>query len=111
MSLVDYDGYVSATVFTGGCNFLCPFCHNSPLVIYHKTLKEIPTDSVIDYLKKRQGVLDAVCVSGGEPTLQKDLVNFIEQIKDLGYKVNTLEDVALNGDIKLLIKLYHRDRI
>ncbi len=87
MSLVDYDGYVSATVFTGGCNFICPFCHNSALVLNHKNLPEIPGQNVIDYLQKRKGILDAVCVSGGEPTLQNDLPNFIEKIKKIGYKV------------------------
>ena len=70
MSLVDYDGKVASTVFTGGCNFRCPFCHNSPLVIDFKTLPTIPEEDILSYLKKRQGLLDGVCVSGGEPTCQ-----------------------------------------
>lgn len=105
MSLVDYDGFVSATIFTGGCNFLCPFCHNSPLVIDHKTIKEMPTDSVLDYLKKRQGVLDAVCISGGEPTLQKDLADFMEQVKNLGYKIK----LDTNGTNPETIKFVHQN--
>ena len=87
MSLVDYDGLVAATVFTAGCNFKCGFCHNSALVVDYQNLPIIPQEEVLDYLAKRRGVLDGVCVSGGEPTLQKDLPLFIEQIKNLGYKV------------------------
>lgn len=100
MSLVDYDGFVSATLFTGGCNFLCPFCHNSPLVTDFKTLPSIPEEEVINYLKKRKGLLDGVCVSGGEPTLQKDLPIFIEKIKSLGYSVK----LDTNGTNPTLIK-------
>ena len=87
MSLVDYDGKVSATVFTGNCNFRCGFCHNSALVLSSNTLAEIPETDIFDYLKKRKGLLDAVCVTGGEPTLHKDLPLFIEKVKNLGYFV------------------------
>lgn len=87
MSLVDYDGLVAATLFTGSCNFKCGFCHNAALVIDYKTLPPIPETEILDYLNKRRGILDGVCVSGGEPTLQKDLPEFIEKIKKLGYKV------------------------
>lgn len=87
MSLVDYDGKVSATVFTGNCNFRCGFCHNSALVLSTENLPEIPETEIFDYLKKRKGLLDGVCVSGGEPTLSPDLPNFIEKIKKLGYSV------------------------
>ena len=102
MSLVDFDGYVSATLFTGGCNFKCGFCHNSPLVSHYNNLPEIPREEVLAYLKKRQGILDGVCVSGGEPTLNKDLPQFIEKIKNLGYKVK-LDTNGTNPDmVKLL---------
>lgn len=102
MSLVDYDGKVAATLFTGGCNFKCPFCHNSPLVLDFNNLPSYTEDEVFSYLKKRQGILDGVCVSGGEPTLQKDLPEFIEKIKDLGYSVK-LDTNGTNPDlIKLL---------
>lgn len=103
MSLVDYDGKVASTVFTGGCNFRCPFCHNSPLVIDFKTLPTIPEEDILSYLKKRQGLLDGVCVSGGEPTLQKDLPQFIEKIKNLGYSVK-LDTNGTNPDIIKLLK-------
>lgn len=100
MSLVDYDGLVAATVFTGGCNFKCPFCHNSPLVLDFKTLPSIPESEVISYLKKRTGIIDGVCISGGEPTLQKDLPAFIEKIKALELKVK----LDTNGTAPDLIK-------
>ena len=73
MSLVDFDGYVSATLFTGGCNFSCPFCHNAPLVKDFSTLEYLSDEEVFSYLEKRQGILDGVCITGGEPTLHADL--------------------------------------
>ena len=98
MSLVDFDGLVSATLFTGGCNFKCGFCHNSPLVSGYKNLTEIPEEEIFNYLNKRLGVLDGVCVSGGEPTLNKDLPEFIEKIKKIGYKVK-LDTNGTNPDM------------
>lgn len=84
-SMVDYDGYIACTVFTKGCNFLCPFCHNSSLVTGEAA--EIPEEEVFAYLEKRKGVVDAVCITGGEPTLQKGLKDFILRVRALGYKV------------------------
>ena len=84
-SMVDYDGYIACTVFTKGCNFLCPFCHNSSLVTGDAV--EIPEEEVFDYLTKRKGLVDAVCITGGEPTLQKGLREFIVKVRELGYKV------------------------
>jgi pyruvate formate lyase activating enzyme len=85
LSLVDFDGHISATIFTAGCNFACPYCHNAGLV--NGTEPIIPTQEVLDYLEKRKNVLDAVCISGGEPTLHHDLPEFISKIKSMGYKV------------------------
>ncbi len=98
LSLVDYDGYIASTVFTGSCNFKCGFCHNSPLVIDFKNLPVIPEEEIFAYLKKRAGIIEGVCVSGGEPTLQKDLPFFIEKIKALGYKVK-LDTNGTNPEI------------
>ena len=100
MSLVDYDGFVSATIFTGGCNFRCGFCHNSPLVLGYKDLPVINEDEILNYLNKRKGLLDGVCISGGEPTLQKDLPAFIEKVKNLGYSVK----LDTNGTNPALVK-------
>ncbi len=87
LSLVDYDGYTSCTLFTGSCNFRCPFCHNSSLVLDASKQKVLDNDEIFDFLKKRFGLLEAVTISGGEPTLQADLSNTIEKIKAIGYKV------------------------
>ena len=76
LSLVDYDGKVAATLFTGSCNFKCGFCHNSPLVLDFNLLPEIPLEEIFSYLRKRQGILEGVCISGGEPTLCQDLPEF-----------------------------------
>jgi len=85
VSFVDYEGLLCATIFTGGCNFLCPFCHNSALV--KRRVDRIPENQVLSYLRERKGLLDAVTISGGEPTIQKDLSNFILKVKEMGYKV------------------------
>ena len=86
LSLVDYPEKMCCTLFTSGCNFRCPFCHNAGLVV--RPAEEILTnDEVFDYLKKRKGMLQAVTISGGEPTLQKGLKEFVQQVKDLGYLV------------------------
>lgn len=85
LSLVDYEGMICATIFTGGCNFRCPFCHNSGLV--NQEVLKIEENQVFDYLIKRKGLLDAVTISGGEPTLQPDLKEFIKKVKKIGYKV------------------------
>ena len=87
LSLVDYDSNIAATVFTGGCNFRCPFCHNGPLVLDVKNQSVISEDEILSYLKKRKGVLNALCITGGEPTMHKELPEFIKKVKDLGYKV------------------------
>lgn len=85
LSLVDYPQKTSAVIFTGGCNFKCPFCHNAGIV-YGREM-QIPEQEIFDYLLKRKGLLDAVCISGGEPTLHSDLTELIDKIKSLGFLV------------------------
>jgi len=87
LTLLDYPGKLACTVFTGGCNFRCPFCHNASLVIPSKLGAAMPTDEFFAFLEKRQGILQGVCVSGGEPTLMFDLEEFILRIKTMGYLV------------------------
>lgn len=87
LTLLDYPGKVACTVFLGGCNFRCPFCHNASLVIPEKAREGIGEEEVLDFLKKRSGVLDGVCITGGEPLLAPDLRPFIYQIKETGCKV------------------------
>lgn len=87
MSLVDFDGKISATLFTGKCNFRCPFCHNASLVLDCDNYQPLSNEEYLGYLKKRQGIIDAVVISGGEPTLLPSLVTRIKEIKQLGYLV------------------------
>ena len=86
LTLLDYPGKMACTVFTYGCNFRCPFCHNA-LLVTEENSDNISEDEFFAFLKKRQGILDGVCISGGEPTLQNDLAEFIGKIKALGYAV------------------------
>ena len=86
LTLLDFPGKVACTVFLGGCNFRCPFCHNSDL-LDGKADALMDEAAFLDFLKKRTGLLDAVCVSGGEPTLQPELPRFLRSIKDLGFLV------------------------
>lgn len=86
-SLIDYPGKISAVVFVAGCNFRCPYCHNSDLVLNPDSLPTVPEEEVFAYLSKRRGLIGGVCITGGEPTLQKDLFDFVGKIKDLGLLV------------------------
>lgn len=86
-TLLDFPGKVACTVFTGGCNFRCPFCHNASLVLSHKELPDLSEDYFFDFLSKRCGILDGVCITGGEPLLQHDIIPFIERIHSLGFAV------------------------
>lgn len=87
MTLLDFPGKVACTVFTGGCNLRCPFCHNALLVTELQKSDVIPTESVISYLEKRTKLLDGVAITGGEPLLQPDIASFIRKIKSMGYAV------------------------
>ncbi len=85
-SLVDYDEKISCTLFLHDCNFRCPFCHNSALVTKTVGL-QIPEEEILSYLESRKGVIDAVVITGGEPTLHKELPDFIRKVKEMGYLV------------------------
>lgn len=85
MTMLDYPGKIACTIFTYGCNFKCPFCHNARLVLEEAT--PFTEDEILSYLNKRKGVLDGVCISGGEPMLQSDLFEFIKKVKDIGLLV------------------------
>ena len=86
LTLLDYPGKVACTIFTGGCNFRCPFCHNADLVT-GKPEVTVTGEEIFRFLRKRQGLLDGVCISGGEPLLQPDLEDFIRGVRSLGYSV------------------------
>ncbi len=85
-TLLDYPEHVAATIFTGGCQFRCPFCHNKELV-FANGMPVYTEEEILSFLKKRAGILTGVCISGGEPTLQKNLTDFLARIKDLGLLV------------------------
>lgn len=90
LTLLDYPGKTAATVFTLGCNFRCPFCHNADLITPANNKPSpmlLSEEELFSFLKKRQGLLDGVCITGGEPTLQNDLADFCKQTKDLGFLV------------------------
>lgn len=87
LTLLDYPEHTACTVFTAGCNFRCPFCHNASLVVDIPKGTEISEEDFFAFLQKRIGILDGVCVSGGEPLLQPDIERFIKKIKDMGFAV------------------------
>ncbi len=91
LSMVDYPGMLAATVFTGGCNLRCPFCHNALLVTRLQESPVLDTDDVLAFLASRRGFLDGVVLSGGEPLMQPDSVDFLTQVRELGFliKVDT----------------------
>ena len=86
-TLLDYPGRVACTIFLGGCNFRCPFCQNGALVVEPDNQPEYSQEEILAFLKKRKGILDGVCISGGEPTLAPELPEFLGRIRELGYDV------------------------
>ncbi|MCC8127102.1 MAG: anaerobic ribonucleoside-triphosphate reductase activating protein [Clostridiales bacterium] len=91
LSMVDYPGKIAATVFTGGCNLRCPFCHNALLVTRLSESPQLDTEDVLQFLRRRRGLLDGVVLSGGEPLLQEGVIEFLQAIRELGFliKVDT----------------------
>ena len=87
LTLLDYPGKMACTVFTGGCNFRCPFCHNRSLVFLNENDSEISVSDILEYLETRKKVLDGVCITGGEPLLHKGIFDFIRKVKELGLLV------------------------
>ncbi|MFA5346109.1 MAG: anaerobic ribonucleoside-triphosphate reductase activating protein [Candidatus Omnitrophota bacterium] len=97
-SLIDYPGKVAAVIFTQGCNFRCPYCHNPQLVYPELFTDPVSFESIFDFLKERRGLLDGVVFCGGEPTLQEDLLEIICKVRSLGYAVK-LDTNGSNPDI------------
>lgn len=87
LTLLDYPEHVAATIFFGHCQFRCPFCQNGPLVLNPAEEPEYSREEILSFLKKRTNVLEGVCITGGEPTLEPELEDFIREIKALSYKV------------------------
>ena len=108
LTLLDFPGTVACTVFTLGCNMRCPFCHNSLLVTKTEEAEVYPEEDFFAFLEKRRGILDGVCVTGGEPLIHSDAGEFIAKIKALGYKVkldtngsfpDRLEEILKSGNV------------
>ena len=87
VTLLDFPGHVACTVFLGGCNFNCPFCYNASLIGSVDAEELMKHDEFFEYLEKRKGILDGVAITGGEPLLHTEIIEFIKKIKNLGYKV------------------------
>ena len=87
LAMVDFPGKLAATVFTGGCNLRCPFCHNAPLVTHLEEAEHFSEEEILDFLRRRQGLLDGVVLSGGEPLLHDGVGAFLRKVRDLGFAV------------------------
>ena len=87
LTLLDFPGKVACTMFTAGCNFRCPFCQNASLVLPEKFGQPFSEEEILSFLRKRQGVLDGVAITGGEPMLHADLPDFLRKIRELGFLV------------------------
>ncbi len=112
LTLLDYPGHVACTVFTGGCNFRCPFCHNAPLVLPERLQgDEDGADTVLAFLRKRKGILDGVAVTGGEPLLHKDMADFLRKVKDLGYAVKLDTNGSFPERLQALVEEGLVDRV
>jgi pyruvate formate lyase activating enzyme len=105
-TLLDYPGKVACLIFTYGCNLRCGYCHNPELVVLPCLQQNIiPEEYIFEFIKKRKGLLDAVAITGGEPTLQKDLISFLQRVKDLGYLVK-LDTNGTNSEmVKRILEL------
>ncbi|MBU2068526.1 anaerobic ribonucleoside-triphosphate reductase activating protein, partial [Patescibacteria group bacterium] len=107
-TLIDYPGKVAATIFTIGCNFKCPFCHNPELVDLKKIKRQPKIFEAVffDFLKSRQDLLEGICITGGEPSIQPDIIDFIKKIKKLSFLVK----LDTNGSQpKILEKLFNQN--
>lgn len=111
VTLLDFPGAVACTVFTGGCNFRCPFCHNAPLVSEGQSGEVLAEADVFSYLEKRRKILDGVVVSGGEPTVHKDLPELLSRIKSLGFLVKLDTNGSHPGMLRQLMEDGLVDRV
>ena len=102
-TLLDFPEKVACTVFTGGCNMRCPFCHNASLVISPNENSDISEKEFFDFLSKRKNILDGVCITGGEPLLQKDIEDFMKKIKDMGFALKLDTNGSFPDRLKSII--------
>lgn len=111
LTLLDYPGHTACTVFTGGCNFRCPFCHNAGLVLAPNEYNTYEADEVLAYLEKRRGVLDGICITGGEPLLDESVGEFAERVKRMGFLVKLDTNGSFPDRLRSLIERELVDRV
>ncbi len=104
LTLLDFPERMACTVFTAGCNFRCPFCHNASLVTHIPAQADMDEERFFAFLQKRKGILDGVCVTGGEPLLQPDIEAFLLKIKELGYLVKLDTNGSFPEKLKALVE-------
>lgn len=104
LTLLDFPGKVACTVFCAGCNFRCPFCHNASLVTHIDPEKRIPEKEILAFLKKRSGFLDGICITGGEPVLEKDLEEFLCKVRKLDYLIKLDTNGSDSGKLKRIVE-------
>ena len=112
LTLLDFPGVVACTLFTAGCNFRCPWCHNAGLVLPDEMSDRVlESEEVLSFLEKRKGVLDGVCVTGGEPLLQAELPDFLRRVKGLGYRVKLDTNGSFPERLEALVREALVDRV
>ncbi len=111
LTLLDYPGQVACTVFTGGCNFRCPYCHNASLVLPERLGAQDGTDAALAFLEKRRGVLDGVAVTGGEPLLHDDLPDFLRAVRAMGYKIKLDTNGSFPERLRAVVEEGLADRV
>lgn len=111
LTLLDYPGKVACTVFTGGCNFRCPFCHNAPLVLPERLARDTDEQEVLEFLSRRRGILDGVAITGGEPLLHAGIGDFIGRIKELGFSVKLDTNGSFPDRLRSLVEQGLVDRV
>lgn len=105
LTLLDYPGHLAATIFLGGCNMRCPFCHNASLVTKAASVETLEEEELLSFLSKRKNILEGICITGGEPTLSPDLGELITKIKSLGYRIK----LDTNGTNPIMLKSLSAD--
>ena len=103
MTLLDFPGKVACTIFTAGCNFRCPFCHNASLVTHINEDAAFSEEEILEFLSKRQGLLEGVCITGGEPLINADIGSFVAKIKAFGFAVKVDTNGSFPERLKELI--------
>ena len=103
LTLLDYPGEVACTVFTGGCNFRCPFCHNASLVRGIGDELELDHDGLLDFINKRAKMLDGICITGGEPLLHPELPNLLMELKQFGLKIKLDTNGSFPGRLQSVV--------